>query len=310
MVHAVDAVSIEIAGSGFVGRSLVGRLRELGIAVRLRSMRTDTIVTADGDPGRAPTAVVFAGGAATPGMGDDELPTAIARSEALLRRVSARMADHGVERLLLMSSAGPVYGASTAPVDETRPPDPTTAYGRLKVAEEVLARDLVPQGVVVTALRCTNLYGPAQEAGRQQGLIPVVLDLARRGEVVRIFGDGDQRRDYVHVDDVADVVARLLSIDPVDPEHPTGTVNVALGRQSSVVEVIDEIERVIGSSVDRVVVPAPPQLTGHQPPVDNRVLRRLMGPGWEPTTLAEGIRATASAMEAAGPEPGGPEARQ
>lgn len=286
----MTAGTIEIVGSGFVGRSLARGLERRCFDTVLRPVREGFVEQMSLGTAARPLGIVFAAGRASPGMAVDDIGPALERFEELLLPVRDRVARLGVERVLLVSSAGPVYGGSAHEPTESTPPSPSTPYGRLKLAEEELARSLMPRTCAVTALRCTNLYGPEQSAQREQGLIPIVIRRALTGRPVTVFGTGAQRRDYFFVEDLADVVEAVLGAAPVD------VLNVSVGHRLTVMDIISAVETALGVVVDVEHTPADESLTSDQPTIDHERLRDLLGSRWEPTSLADGIEATVTAM--------------
>jgi UDP-glucose 4-epimerase len=136
---------------------------------------------------------------------------------ALLDR--ARRTD---TRVVLASSAA-VYGdPASTPVAEDDPTAPTAPYGVSKLATDHLARVYADRYDLPTvSLRYFNVYG----TGANGGVVDTFCRRALAGESLVVHGDGEQTRDFVHVDDV--VAANLLA---ATTEH-TGTVyNVGTGR--------------------------------------------------------------------------------
>lgn len=282
---------VEVVGSGFVGRSLAQGLDRYDVHAVVRSARSALAEKISFDASIVPRGLVLAAGRATPAMATEDVDPALVRFEELLVTVRDHVVRLGIERVLLVSSAGPVYGESARDAaTENTPPSPSTPYGRLKLAEEELTRSLLPSDCAVTALRCTNLYGPQQSAGRQQGLIPIVIRRAMAGEPVTVFGTGDQRRDYFFVEDLADVVVAVLDAPFID------TLNVSVGHRFTVMDIIAAVEAALAVTVSIDHAPAPASLTADQPAIDHRRLQTLLGSGWKPTTLTRGIGATVAAM--------------
>lgn len=120
---------------------------------------------------------------------------------------AARRAD---ARVVFASSAA-IYGEPTAvPVDEGHPKTPASPYGLEKLAGDHYCRlyaDLYDLPTV--ALRYFNVYGPRQAGGDYAGAITAFAEQARSGGPLRVDGDGEQTRDFVHVADV--VRANLLA---------------------------------------------------------------------------------------------------
>jgi UDP-glucose 4-epimerase len=113
----------------------------------------------------------------------------------------------GVRRILFASSGGTVYGEQEAwPCDEEHPLRPLSPYGCSKLAVEqyLLAYqrlgDLEP--IIV---RYANVYGARQDPKGEAGIVAIFAERLLSGEPPRIFGDGLQTRDYVHVHDVCAV---------------------------------------------------------------------------------------------------------
>lgn len=112
------------------------------------------------------------------------------------------------------TSTRQVYGRSTADVvDESHPANPVDVNGVAKLAGEQLHMVYAhAYGLACTSLRLTNVYGPRQRLTSDElGFLPVFLRRALQGEEILIYGDGRQRRDCLHVDDV--IAAMLASVD-------------------------------------------------------------------------------------------------
>jgi dTDP-L-rhamnose 4-epimerase len=94
---------------------------------------------------------------------------------------------------------------ATAPVNETAPLDPRNAYASSKVAQEFYAGNWARlTGGSVAALRYHNVYGPGMPRDTPYaGVAAIFTSALRRGEAPKVFEDGNQRRDFVHVRDVA-----------------------------------------------------------------------------------------------------------
>jgi UDP-glucose 4-epimerase len=118
----------------------------------------------------------------------------------------------GVRRILFASSGGTVYGEQEAwPCDEQHPLRPLSPYGCSKLAVEQYLQayhrlgDLDP--IIV---RYANIYGPRQDPKGEAGIVAIFAEHLLKGQPPRIFGDGLQTRDYVHVHDVAAVQTAAL----------------------------------------------------------------------------------------------------
>ncbi|MCU4754161.1 NAD-dependent epimerase/dehydratase family protein [Halobacteria archaeon AArc-curdl1] len=155
-------------------------------------------------------------------------------------------------RVVLASSAA-VYGhPSNVPVAEGDSLRPTSPYGVQKLALDQYARVYREcYDLEAVALRYFNVYGPRQQ-GPYSGVISTFFEQARSGEPITIKGDGEQTRDFVHVDDVVTATIRAASID-VD----TSSLNVGTGTGTSILELASKILSVTGS--DSPIVHKPPR---------------------------------------------------
>jgi nucleoside-diphosphate-sugar epimerase len=110
----------------------------------------------------------------------------------------------GIGRVVLSSSAGIFGELKTLPIAEDHPQDPDSPYGVSKLAAEkmCLAYNKL-YGMDNVCLRYFNVYGPHQRYDAYGNVIPIFAERLLRGQEVRIFGDGEQTRDFVNVADVA-----------------------------------------------------------------------------------------------------------
>ena len=121
-----------------------------------------------------------------------------------------------------------------APVDEDAPTDPRNVYAATKLHQEHLCAAFGREhGLAVTALRYHNVYGPRMPRNTPYaGVASIFRSAVDRGEPPRVFEDGAQTRDFVHVADVARAnVAALTAEDPV-----AGPLNVASGVPRTVLD--------------------------------------------------------------------------
>ena len=108
----------------------------------------------------------------------------------------------------------PICGRSleTALVCESAPLDPRNAYATSKMAQEYYAANWArTTGGCVAALRYHNVYGPGMPRDTPYaGVAAIFTSALRRGEAPKVFEDGRQRRDFVHVRDVASATVHRL----------------------------------------------------------------------------------------------------
>ena len=204
---------------------------------------------------------------------------------------------HGAP-VVFASTGGAIYGEGEGrelPFGEAAPSLPETAYGASKLGGEVylgLYRRL--HGLPGVALRFGNVYGPRQDPHGEAGVVAIFCGLLRSEDPLRVFGDGEQTRDYVYV---GDVVAAILAAERVlaaDGASVHGPYNVGTGIETSVLELARRLGAVTG--VD-------PEIE-HHPARKGEVQRVAIDPGaarddlgWVAATgLDDGLAATAAAL--------------
>lgn len=147
--------------------------------------------------------------------------------------------DAGVRKLVFASSAA-VYGnLPDLPKREDMPVDPQSPYAVAKLTGEFYCRlfsDLY--GIRTVALRYFNVYGPGQDPlSDYAAVIPKFIQRLKSGNPPIIFGDGEQTRDFVFVNDVVAANIKAMQSDT------TGIYNVASGNQTSVNNLAEILSR-------------------------------------------------------------------
>jgi len=136
-----------------------------------------------------------------------------------------------VERFIYVSSCA-VYGEPEyLPVDEKHPARPISPYAESKLEAERLCWEFQEAyGLKVTVLRPFNVYGLGMRNNQYGGVIARFIERLRLGKPPIIYGDGEQTRDFVHVEDA--VRAMILALD--NEEAAGRTFNVAAGAPTSI----------------------------------------------------------------------------
>jgi UDP-glucose 4-epimerase len=111
---------------------------------------------------------------------------------------------HQVRKFIYISTGGAIYGEPDyLPVDENHDVNPESQYGISKHTVEHYLRLYQHQsGLAFTVLRYPNVYGPRQNPKGEAGVIAIFIGKILQGVTPTIFGDGEQVRDYVHVNDI------------------------------------------------------------------------------------------------------------
>jgi UDP-glucose 4-epimerase len=190
----------------------------------------------------------------------------------------------GARKVVFASSGGTIYGEpdpSQLPVRESHPQQPLSPYGVAKrtVTDYLYAyREL--HALEYTALALANVYGPRQDPHGEAGVVAIFANNLLDGRPCTIFGDGEQTRDFVYVDDVVDAFVRAA-------ERGSGLLcNIGTGVETSVNHLYETMAAAAG--VD--------ERADHAPARTGELARNALDPGrarihlgWRPwTDLATG----------------------
>jgi UDP-glucose 4-epimerase len=140
-----------------------------------------------------------------------------------------RMVDPAKVKWFTLASSMAVYAdaPSPAPIDESHATAPISPYGIGKLAAEGVSRQILEaRGIPFTAVRYFNTFGPGQTYTPYVGVITIFVTRLVAGQGIAVFGDGEQQRDFVHVDDI--VAGTLATIG-----RAPGTYNLGTGRGTS-----------------------------------------------------------------------------
>jgi len=169
-------------------------------------------------------------------------------------------AHHKIERFIYISSQS-VYGKQSAPWNERAQPDPQTVYAMTKYAAEQLVwtyRDVIN----FVILRLSRIYGVSLFM-RWDELVGKFVRLIQDGRSLSVYGDGTQRFDLVHVEDIAQCVLRLLQI------YPRGwndAYNVGGGRSVSLNELVECLSQITAElGLPPITIEYRPHMAGNDP---------------------------------------------
>lgn len=156
---------------------------------------------------------------------------------------------------ILFSSSAAVYGNNPElPKKETSPIDPLSPYAVDKFATERFVIDYGRlYGIPSVATRFFNVYGPKQNPkSPYSGVLSIVLESLQNGEKFNLFGDGKQTRDFVFVEDVV----QALLILAVDDSAAHDVFNVATGKETPLIDVINILVKLTGKDLKIVNMPS------------------------------------------------------
>jgi UDP-glucose 4-epimerase len=197
----------------------------------------------------------------------------------------------GVQHFHFASTGGAIYGPQGKfSYSESDAPEPVSPYaiGKLSI-EHYLHYFRVTHGLRSTVFRISNPYGTRQKKDRLQGLIPIALRQTVADLPVTRFGDGSMVRDYVYVEDLVKMIARVVA---GDPQHHV--YNLGSGVGYTVNEVLATVEHATGRPV-KIVEAAAPATFVDRVVLDTTRYREEFGE-IPVTSLEEGVRHTLEEM--------------
>jgi UDP-glucose 4-epimerase len=194
---------------------------------------------------------------------------------------------NGTRRVVNSSTGGGLYGdADLLPTPEGHPIQALAPYGQSKLAAEGYC-ELYGRlhGLSTVSLRYGNVYGPRQDVHGEAGVVAIFCGHLIEGRTPVVYGDGHQTRDWV---DVADVVrANLLAAD----SQLAGPINIGHGQETSVLDLLDALREVGGSSRRLAEPRFEPERTGEVRRSCLDVTRAKQELDWAPQVeLLEGLR--------------------
>ena len=153
----------------------------------------------------------------------------------------------GVSCVYFASTGGAIYGDQPAgAIREDALPLPISPYAIGKLTIEHYLRYFHRKfGLKSVSFRISNPYGPRQHSNKTQGVIPIFLNAARRGEPLVRYGDGSMVRDFIYVEDAAKLIANV-----VGQRVNYDVYNIGSGSGHSVSEVLQVVREVSGIEVE------------------------------------------------------------
>jgi len=199
---------------------------------------------------------------------------------------------HGVDRFVFASSAAPI-GDVEPPVHEELAPHPKAPYGASKLAGEGYCSAYHGSfGLETVALRFGNVYGP--RSFHKSSVVAKFIRRAQHGEVLEIYGDGEQTRDFIYTDDLLAAV-RLAA---VQTDVAGELFQIATASETTINELVDTLVPILADhGLDDVAVTNTEPRTGdiRRNYSDTSKAQRLLD--WTARTpLEEGLRHTVRQM--------------
>jgi UDP-glucose 4-epimerase len=131
------------------------------------------------------------------------------------------------KRFVFLSSGGCTYTGTSLPYFESDQALGTNQYGKMKLRQENSLNKIFPNNSII---RLSNVYGPGQSIGKGQGVIAEWVSAIRKGEMLKMYGNQDSFRDYIHVFDA------VSAIETIAKDKIRGVVNVGSGEPTTLGE--------------------------------------------------------------------------
>jgi nucleoside-diphosphate-sugar epimerase len=219
----------------------------------------------------------------------DDLDVLMAVNALAPARLARALADAGCRRLVTAGSSSE-YGTPAGPMDEREACDPDDPYGVAKLAGGLLARVVArDHGLETAHLRLFSVYGPGEDPRR---LVASVVHALLRGRAVDLT-PGEQVRDFVFVDDVAEALLGATVAPGVDGL----TANLGTGVQTTVRDLCLRLADLAGADPALLRFGARPYRDGERFAWRAATERAQRGLGWRArTALEDGLRRTVDAQ--------------
>lgn len=247
---------VVIGAQGFVGRAVLRRCQAAGMTVLgVGRAEVDLLAARAADKLAAllrPGDAVVTAAAIAPCKNADMLVDNMVLARTLVRALAAVDVSHVVN-----ISSDAVYADSDQPLTEDSPRAPGSLHGVMHLARELMFADGLR--VPIATLRPTLLYGPDDP---HNGYGPNrFLRLAQKGEPIALFGQGEERRDHVFIEDLAELTASVLL------RESQGALNVASGEVRSFHSIAEDAIRLAasGSRIESLPRSGPMPHNGYRP---------------------------------------------
>jgi len=269
---------VVIGAAGFVGGAVAARLRKDSVSVLALGRKEVDLLSPDA-PDKLKALLksgdsVIAASAKAPVKNPDMLVENMVMARAMVQALASIPLAHVVN-----ISSDAVYADSDRPLTEASCASPGSLHGAMHLAREVMFRELKAP---LAILRPSLLYGASDP---HNGYGPNRFRrLAAKGEELVLFGEGEERRDHVFIDDVAELALRVLY------RKSTGVLNIASGEVHSFKEIAQQVINLSGknSSLKGTKRSGPMPHNGLRP-FDIAACRKAF-PDFRYTSLDEGLR--------------------
>lgn len=193
---------------------------------------------------------------------------------------------------VVWASSASIYGRNPSPNREAQPPDPLNVYAFSKLTKEKLAAAWCSEtGLPIVGLRYFNVYGPGEDhKGKFASMIHQLAKQMRQGKRPRIFTAGEQKRDFVYIDDIIQANLRAMEY------RSHGVFNVGSGAAFSFNQVVQRLNQVLGTNLEPDYFENPYSFTQDHTEADLTNAREQLGytPEFDPPRGIAAYHATGS----------------
>jgi len=156
------------------------------------------------------------------------------------------IANLNIKRIVYLSSAGTIYGTTHTKVNEDANKNPFSPYGIIKLAiENFLLYYNTKYGINYDVYRISNVYGPSQDTSKGLGMINTFLEKICGQHKIKIFGDGNNLRNYIYVKDVAEI----LSLSITNLTSNSEVYNLSSNDSLTINEIVTLIKSIVNERV-------------------------------------------------------------
>lgn len=286
MTESFSGPVVLLGASGFLGRAIEAELERAGAAVHGFSSKTLNLTDRSAfgvlDELAGPESILVFASAVTPDKG--RTVDALDANLQMAMNVGRYLEGHPFKNVIYVSSDA-VYPMSDEVVTESSAVEPADFYALAKYAgERVLANVCGAAKIPLVIVRPTGVYG-AGDTHNSYGPNRFISQIQSDGKV-SLFGEGDDIRDHLYVDDAASAIVGLAA------SSATGVYNVASGEGRTFGSIVEQLRALSPMPFEVVNLPK----SGGTSRRDFNVARlRQALPNWRPTPFEEGLRRTVAA---------------
>lgn len=155
-----------------------------------------------------------------------------------------------VKKIIFTSSAAVYKPSDNLPIVEKHPLEPVSFYGTSKLCSEFLITNFSKQKKIkYVILRLANVYGEKQNSHTEGGVVSIFIENILKGKLVIIYGDGNQTRDFIYVEDVIQAFTTALN------KQIFGIFNLGTTRQTSIMSLFIKISNLSKTSANYQLKP-------------------------------------------------------